>query len=325
MPATRSSRRGSTTRRRRRALLPRHHRQPREPRHAPRRGGAHRRAVLHAADRRRRRARRSRTSARCCWPAPTRSRSTPRRSTTPEFVARGGGEVRQPVHRRRASTPRPTAPGRFEVFTHGGRRPTGLDAVDWARRMDGVGAGEILLTSMDRDGTQAGFDLPLTRAVADAVRRAGDRLGRRRHPRASGRGRARGPRLGGAGRLDLPFRHLHRSREAKAHMAAAGIPVRLDETHIRRIARMADNGNLDGRILDRLYQVDRQPARRRSVRRLVHGEAVRQGHAQDRAEGRRGSGRGGGRGGRAASRERRGRRERRPALSPARCCGPTRA
>jgi imidazole glycerol-phosphate synthase subunit HisF len=57
----------------------------------------------------------------------------------------------------------------WEVFTHGGRRQTGLDAVDWARRMQRLGAGEILLTSMDRDGTRAGFDLALTRAVADAV------------------------------------------------------------------------------------------------------------------------------------------------------------
>jgi cyclase len=61
-------------------------------------------------------------------------------------------------------------PGKWEVFTHGGRRPTGLDAVEWARRMDEYGAGEILLTSMDRDGTKDGFDLALTRAVADAVR-----------------------------------------------------------------------------------------------------------------------------------------------------------
>ena len=61
------------------------------------------------------------------------------------------------------------AGARWEVFTHGGRRATGLDAVEWARKMQGLGAGEILLTSMDRDGTRAGFDLDLTRAVADAV------------------------------------------------------------------------------------------------------------------------------------------------------------
>ena len=57
----------------------------------------------------------------------------------------------------------------WEVYTHGGRKPTGLDALAWARRMQALGAGEILLTSMDRDGTKSGFDLELTRAVADAV------------------------------------------------------------------------------------------------------------------------------------------------------------
>ena len=62
-----------------------------------------------------------------------------------------------------------TAPGRWEVFTHGGRKNTGLDAIEWARKVESLGAGEILLTSMDRDGTKAGFDLPLTRAVAEAV------------------------------------------------------------------------------------------------------------------------------------------------------------
>jgi len=61
------------------------------------------------------------------------------------------------------------ADGHWEVFTHGGRRPTGRDAVAWAREVEGLGAGEILLTSMDRDGTGAGYDLALTRAVADAV------------------------------------------------------------------------------------------------------------------------------------------------------------
>jgi imidazole glycerol-phosphate synthase subunit HisF len=61
------------------------------------------------------------------------------------------------------------AGGGWEVYTHGGRKPTGLDAVDWARRMQAAGAGEILLTSMDRDGTRDGFDLALTRAVSEAV------------------------------------------------------------------------------------------------------------------------------------------------------------
>ena len=64
---------------------------------------------------------------------------------------------------------RESRPGRWEVYTHGGRNPTGLDAVEWARRVAQLGAGEILLTSMDRDGARTGFDLALTRAVADAV------------------------------------------------------------------------------------------------------------------------------------------------------------
>jgi len=59
--------------------------------------------------------------------------------------------------------------GRWQVFTHGGRQATGLDAVEWARNVERLGAGEILLTSMDRDGTRSGFDLPLTRAISDAV------------------------------------------------------------------------------------------------------------------------------------------------------------
>src|SRR5580700_4530997 len=63
----------------------------------------------------------------------------------------------------------PGAPDRWDIFTHGGRNPTGLDAIDYAREVVGLGAGEILLTSMDRDGTRQGFDIALTRAVADAV------------------------------------------------------------------------------------------------------------------------------------------------------------
>ncbi|MDP3875810.1 MAG: imidazole glycerol phosphate synthase subunit HisF [Methylobacter sp.] len=60
-------------------------------------------------------------------------------------------------------------PSRWEIFTHGGRKPTGIDAIEWARKMVDYGAGEILLTSMDRDGTREGFDLPLTRAISEAV------------------------------------------------------------------------------------------------------------------------------------------------------------
>ena len=59
--------------------------------------------------------------------------------------------------------------GHWEIFTHGGRKPTGIDAVEWAKKMEELGAGELLLTSMDRDGTKSGFDLELTRAISDAV------------------------------------------------------------------------------------------------------------------------------------------------------------
>ena len=61
------------------------------------------------------------------------------------------------------------SPGRWEIFTHGGRKPTGLEAVSWAQKMENLGAGEILLTSMDRDGTKSGFDIELTRAISDSV------------------------------------------------------------------------------------------------------------------------------------------------------------
>ncbi len=123
---------------------------------------------------------------------------------------------------------RSSAPGeapRWEVFTHGGRKATGLDAVEWAREMAARGAGEILLTSMDRDGTKSGFDLELTRAVSDAVpvpviasgasRPAGP--GRRHHP---------GPRRRGTGRQHLHYGQ-HTVGEAKAFMAREGIPVRI--------------------------------------------------------------------------------------------------
>ena len=68
-----------------------------------------------------------------------------------------------------AVDPKSVAPGKYEIFTHGWRTPTGIDAIEWAQRMAEYGAGEILLTSMDRDGTRDCYDIPLTRAVADAV------------------------------------------------------------------------------------------------------------------------------------------------------------
>ena len=117
------------------------------------------------------------------------------------------------------------SPGRWEIFTHGGRQQTGIDAVEFARLAESKGAGEILLTSMDRDGTRAGFNIALTRAISDAVR----------IPVIAS---------GGVGTLDHLVEGViegHASavlaasifhfgefsiQQAKAHMAAAGIPVR---------------------------------------------------------------------------------------------------
>ena len=118
------------------------------------------------------------------------------------------------------------APGRWEIFTHGGRRATGIDAVGFARSVAARGAGEILLTSMDRDGTRAGFNIPLTRAIADAVPIpviASGGVGTLDHL-------VEGVTLGHASAV-LAASIFHFGDftigEAKAHMAAAGIPVRL--------------------------------------------------------------------------------------------------
>jgi cyclase len=118
------------------------------------------------------------------------------------------------------------AGGGWEVYTHGGRRPTGLDAVDWARRMVASGAGEILLTSMDRDGTRDGFDLALTSAVADAVSVpviASGGVGTMQHL-------AEGVLAGKADAV-LAASVFHFGdftvRAAKEHMRACGIEVRL--------------------------------------------------------------------------------------------------
>ena len=116
---------------------------------------------------------------------------------------------------------------RWEVFTHGGRRPTGIDAVAYARDVAERGAGEILLTSMDRDGTKAGFDLALTRAVAEAVPVpviASGGVGTLDHL-------VEGVRDGRASAvLAASIFHFgtHTIPEAKAHMAAAGIPMRME-------------------------------------------------------------------------------------------------
>ena len=120
-----------------------------------------------------------------------------------------------------------STPTRWEVYIHGGRTPTGLDAVEWAQRMESYGAGEILLTSMDRDGTKEGYDIPLTRAIADAVHVpviASGGVGTLEHI-------YEGLTAGGAtAALAASIFHFgeHSVREAKAYMAKAGLPMRLD-------------------------------------------------------------------------------------------------
>jgi imidazole glycerol-phosphate synthase subunit HisF len=129
------------------------------------------------------------------------------------------------IDARKASDPE--EPDRWEIFTHGGRRPTGLDAVAYAKEVVGLGAGEILLTSMDRDGTRQGFDIELTRAVADAVAVpviASGGVGNLEHLIA-------GVRNGHAAAV-LAASIFHFGEftisEAKRHMAAAGLPMRLN-------------------------------------------------------------------------------------------------
>ena len=119
-----------------------------------------------------------------------------------------------------------TAPGKWNVFTHGGRNDTGIDAVDWAKRVEMLGAGEILLTSMDRDGTKNGFDLALTRAVADAVKIpiiASGGVGNLQHL-ADGVSEGRADAV-----LAASIFHFgeYTVRQAKEYMAAQGIEVRL--------------------------------------------------------------------------------------------------
>jgi cyclase len=119
---------------------------------------------------------------------------------------------------------RRVAPGRWEIFTHGGRRETGVDAVEWARRAESLGAGELLLTSMDRDGTGEGFDLDLLRAVRAAVRLplvASGGVGKLEHF-------VEGAMAGATGLLAASVFHYGQFRisEAKAALAAAGLPVR---------------------------------------------------------------------------------------------------
>jgi len=116
----------------------------------------------------------------------------------------------------------------WDVYSHGGRRNTELDVLQWARRMAELGAGELLLTSMDRDGTKQGFDLALTRAVADAVPVpviASGGVGTLEHL-ADGILEGRADAVLAA---SIFHYRQHSVREAKAHMAARGVPVRLDQ------------------------------------------------------------------------------------------------
>ena len=117
-------------------------------------------------------------------------------------------------------------PLKWEIFTHGGRKPTGLDAIEWAKKMVDYGAGEILLTSMDRDGTRIGFDLPLTRAISDAVTVpviASGGVGNLQHL-------VDGVKQGGADAV-LAASIFHFAEysvgEAKAFMADQGVEIRL--------------------------------------------------------------------------------------------------
>jgi cyclase len=147
----------------------------------------------------------------------------------PQLVADASGRfgaqcivVAIDARRRHASDPE----AGWEVYTHGGRTPTGLDAIDWARRVAELGAGEILLTSMDRDGTRQGFDLELTRAVADAVSIpviASGGVGTLQHL-------ADGVTRGGADAvLAASIFHYgeYTVRAAKEYMAAQGVEMRL--------------------------------------------------------------------------------------------------
>ena len=150
-----------------------------------------------------------------------------RRSLVREAAEKYGDQcIVVAIDAKKVSQPK-QAKDRWEIFTHGGRRPTGIDAVEYAQEVVSLGAGEILLTSMDRDGTKIGYDLGLTRAVADAVRVpviASGGVGTLDHLVA-------GIRDGHAtAALAASIFHFgeYSIGEAKRYMAKAGLPVRLD-------------------------------------------------------------------------------------------------
>ena len=148
---------------------------------------------------------------------------------TPEFVGEaadrfGSQCIVVAIDAKRVSAP--GEPARWEIFTHGGRKSTGLDAVEWAKKMESLGAGEILLTSMDQDGVKSGYDLGVTRAISDAVSVpviASGGVGNLQHL-------ADGVLLGGADAvLAASIFHFgeYTIAEAKAYMAERGIEMRL--------------------------------------------------------------------------------------------------
>jgi cyclase len=132
------------------------------------------------------------------------------------------------IDAKRRPGPAGTAPAAFEVYTHGGRRPTGRDAVAWAREAEALGAGEILLTSMDRDGTRDGYDLELTRAIAEAVSVpviASGGVGSLAHL-YDGLVEGKADAV-----LAASIFHFgeHTVPEAKRYLRARGVPIRLEE------------------------------------------------------------------------------------------------
>jgi len=149
--------------------------------------------------------------------------------TNPDFVREASDKVGSQCIVVAIDAKRVSAEGeplRWEIFTHGGRKPTGLDAIEWARKMVDYGAGELLVTSMDRDGTRAGFDLPLMRAISEAVEVpviASGGVGNLDHLTA-GVLEGKADAVLAASIFHFGEYSVH---QAKEHMAKAGIEVRL--------------------------------------------------------------------------------------------------